>query len=709
MISTDEFTPEQFPGVFCLIMILKLFQKPVDPRFIYSEFCEDGHDLSIMAMVRAFKRHSFKARQVTIKQKRLATATTPFIGICSDGGYFIVGAIKENKALVQHPGKQVCTLSLDELWDKFSGRGIMVTYRGLIPGVTRKFDLGWFVPSVVKYRKLFRDILAASLFLQIFALITPLIFQVVMDKVLVHRVEMTLNVLVIALLATSIFEIILGGLRTYIFSHTTSRIDVELGSQLFRHLLKLPLQFFTARPVGQVVARVRELDNIRDFLTSSALTLMIDLCFSFIFIAIMFFYSSRLAWIVVGSIPCYALVSLLITPSLRQRAEEKFQGNAKNQAFLTESITAIETLKSMAVEPQMRKKWDENLAGYARASFRSSVLGMYGGQTVQLISKIVTVILMWQGALEVMAGHLSVGELIAFNMFSGQIAAPILRLAQLWQDFQQFRISLERLGDVINHPPEPQSGLDKPRQSEIKGEILFDRVDFRYSPLGTQVLKSFDLHIPAGQVLGVVGRSGSGKSTLTRLIQRLYIPESGKVLIDGHNLTLTEPTWLRHQVGVVLQENILFNQTIRENIALARPSASMDQVIQAAVSAGAHDFILELPESYETRLGERGTGLSGGQLQRLAIARALLSDPRILIMDEATSALDYESERILQNNMKDICRNRTVIIIAHRLSTVRRCDRIVVLDEGRIVEEGHHQSLLQQGGIYASLWAAQED
>ncbi len=707
MNNETQTTVDAYPGIYCLLMIFKFYNVVVDASTLFHEFCSSGEDLSVLSMIRAAKQYGFKSKKVTIKRSRLEKASFPFIASAKDQQYFIFGAVREGQALIQYPNKPVQNISLEELWSFWDGQAILVTFRGLIPGVSRKFDLTWFIPSIVKYRKLFRDVLIATFFIQVFALITPLIFQVVMDKVLVHRAELTLNLLVIGLISISVFEIILGGLRTYIFSHTTSRVDVELGAQLFRHLLKLPISFFSSRPVGQVVARVRELENIRNFLTSSALTLVIDLFFSLIFIAVMFFYSSTLAWIVVASIPVYALISILITPALRKRAEEQFQRSAMNQAYLTETITGVETLKSMAVEPQMRKKWEEYLAGYAKASFRSTVLGMYGGQSVQLVSKIVMALLMWQGSLLVIQGGLSVGELIAFNMLSGQVAAPILRLAQLWQDFQQFRISMERLGDVINFPPEPQSGSNTSAPSTLKGNICFEKVVFRYSPNAPEILKSLDLVIPHGQVIGIAGRSGSGKSTLTKLIQRLYVPESGKVLIDGNNLALVEPSWLRHQIGIVLQDNVLFNRTIRENIALSNPTKSMDSIIEAATLAGAHDFILELPQGYETPLGERGVGLSGGQLQRIAIARALITEPGILILDEATSALDYESESIIQSNMHEISRGRTVIIIAHRLSTIRNCDRIIVIDSGQVVEDGSHQSLIKEGNQYAGLWAAQ--
>jgi subfamily B ATP-binding cassette protein HlyB/CyaB len=510
----------------------------------------------------------------------------------------------------------------------------------------------------------------------------------VIDKVLVHRGFTTLDVLIIGLITVSIFESALGTLRTFVFSHTTSRIDIELGARLFRHLIALPIAYFEARRAGDSVARVRELENIRNFLTSSALTLVIDLFFTFMFLAVMFYYSPLLTWIVIASFPFYIALSAGVTPIFRRRLDEKFDRGAENQAFLVESITGVETLKAMAVEPQMQRRWEEQLAGYVRASFRVLSLGNWASQAVQLISKLVTAVTLYYGAYLVIEGNLTVGELVAFNMLAGRVAQPILRLAQLWQDFQQARVSVQRLGDILNSVPEPAYKPGRTALPAIRGAVAFDHVTFRYRLDRPEVLKDITLQVPPGQMLGIVGPSGSGKSTLTKLVQRLYVPESGRVLIDGTDIGMVDVAWLRRQVGVVLQENVLFNRTIRDNIALGDLSWPMERVITAAQLAGAHDFILELPEGYDTVVGERGSTLSGGQRQRIAIARALIGDPRILILDEATSALDYESERIVQENMSNIAKGRTVLVIAHRLSTVRRADRIITLERGRIVEDG---------------------
>jgi subfamily B ATP-binding cassette protein HlyB/CyaB len=422
-----------------------------------------------------------------------------------------------------------------------------------------------------------------------------------------------------------------------------------------------------------------------------------------VFLAVMWLYSPTLTLIVMAAIPCYVALSLFVTPMFRRRLDEKFQRGAENQAFLVESVTGIETLKALAVEPRMQRKWEEQLAGYVASAFRVTRLGNVGSQAAQLINKATILLCLYFGAKAVLQGELTVGALVAFNMLANQVHGPVLRLAQMWQEFQQVRISAERLGDILNNPAEPAHRLDKASPGRITGKVAFDHVTFRYRPDGQEVLADVVLEIPAGQMVGIVGPSGSGKSTLTKLVQRLYVPERGRVTVDGVDLSLVDPAWLRRQVGVVLQENVLFSGTVRENIALTDPGMPMERVVQAAKLAGAHDFILGLPEGYDAVIGERGNSLSGGQRQRIAIARALINDPRILIFDEATSALDYESERIIQDNMRSIAKGRTVLIIAHRLSTVRMADRIITVEGGRVVEDGTHDELLGRGGRYARL------
>jgi ATP-binding cassette, subfamily B, bacterial HlyB/CyaB len=655
-------------------------------------------------ILRCAKDLGLKARSCRTKWSRLARTPLPAIATLRDGGFMVIGKVSEDQVLVQAAGEARPAFMTQAEWLAiWDGGLILMTRRAGLADMTRRFDITWFLGAIHKYRRLLGEVLVASFFLQIFALVSPLFFQVVIDKVLVHRSLSTLDVLVIGLVAISMFETVLGILRTYLFAHTTNRIDVELGARLFRHLLALPMAYFQARRVGDSVARVRELENIRNFLTSSALTLAIDLLFTFVFLAVMFAYSPLLTWIVLGSFPFYIAISAGVTPLFRRRLDEKFRRGAENQAFLVESVTGIETLKAMAVEPQMQRRWEEQLAGYVSASFRVLSLGNTASQMVQFVSKVVTAAILYFGARLVIDGGLSVGELVAFNILASRVSAPVLRLAQIWQDFHQARLSVQRLGDILNTTAEPTYSVGRTQLPALRGNITFDHVTFRYRLDGQEILHDISFDVPAGQMVGIVGPSGSGKSTFAKLVQRLYVPESGRVLIDGTDIAMADPAGLRRQIGVVLQENVLFNRSVRENIALSDPAMPMERIVAAATLAGAHEFILELPEGYDTVVGERGSTLSGGQRQRIAIARALIADPKILIFDEATSALDYESERIIQQNMKEIAKGRTVLIIAHRLSTVRTADRIVTLERGRLVEDGTHDALIKTGGRYATL------
>lgn len=694
------------PGLAALVMLLRFQNIAADPEQIRHQF--GTGTIGIPEMLRCAKQFGLKARAKETSWKRLPNTPLPAICALRDGGYLILGKIADDKAIVQIALAATPVLltqaELEAIWD---GRIVLMTRRAGLVDLSRRFDITWFFGALHKYRRLLGEVLIASFFLQMFALVSPLFFQVVIDKVLVHRSLSTLDVLVFGIIAISVFETILGILRTYLFAHTTNRIDVELGARLFRHLVALPIAYFQARRVGDTVARVRELENIRNFITSSALTLVIDLLFTTVFLAVMFIYSPLLTWIVLAGFPFYIGISIWLTPLFRQRLDEKFARGAENQSFLVESVAGVETLKAMAVEPQMQRRWEEQLAGYVAASFRVLSLGNNASNTVQLVSKLVSAGILYFGAKLVIEGGLSVGEFVAFNMFAGRVSGPVLRLAQMWQDFHQARLSVNRLGDILNTPAEPSYNSSKSALPAISGHVAFEHVNFRYRIDGPEILQNINLTVPAGQVVGIVGPSGSGKSTFAKLVQRLYVPETGRVLVDGADLAVVDTAWLRRQIGVVLQENVLFNRSIRDNIALADPGMPIEQVIEAATLAGAHDFILELPNGYDAVVGERGSTLSGGQRQRIAIARALVTNPRILIFDEATSALDYESERIIQQNMRQIAQSRTVFIIAHRLSTVRMADRIVTIDRGRLVEDGTHDELVRKGGRYATLYRLQ--
>lgn len=697
-------------GLLSLLVMAGLHGVAADPEQLKHEYGQQ--EFSAQTILLAAKKLGMSAKLVSQKPERLVFAPLPAIAIDKEGRFFIAARVdssnKESvRILIQRPGEAPAVLALGDFIQGWSGQLIFFASKASYAGEIARFDFSWFVPAVVKYRRFLLEVLLISLVLQILGLVTPMFFQVVMDKVLVNHAMNTLNVIAVGLICVILFEAVLTGLRTYVFNHISSKIDVELGARLFRHLLGLPIAYFEARRVGDSVARIRELENIRSFLTGNAMMLVLDVVFSFIFLAVMLWYSVSLTLIVLASIPLYLILSLIFTPILRKRLNDKFNKSAENQSFLVETISGIGTVKAMAVEPRWQQKWEKQLASYVSADLATNNIGMVASGGVTLVSKLVTAGIMWLGAVLVVDNRLTVGELVAFNMLAGQVSSPILRLAQLWNDFQQVGISMSRMGDILNARTEIVG--QKSRIPRIGGAVEFDQVSFRYRPDAPDVLRTVKLQIQPGEVVGIVGRSGSGKSTLTKLVQRLYVPDRGRVLVDGQDIGVVDTSSLRHQIGVVLQENNLFNRSVRDNIALSNPALPIEVIMEAAKLSGAHEFISELPEGYDTMVGEHGTGLSGGQRQRIAIARALIGNPRILIFDEATSALDYESEKIIQDNMRRICAGRTVLIIAHRLSAVREANRIVVMERGQIVEVGSHAELLQNPeGIYRHLYELQQ-
>ncbi len=689
-----------------LVLLARLHDVAADPeRLRRTHFNSERLDLGLLRALRAL---GLKATLVESCWERLGATPLPVLAECRDGAWLLVARADANRVLVKEgesaAPRVLPQLAFQALW---TGRLVLCKRRHRSDDVHRPFGFAWFLPVIRRYRALLGEVLMAAFCLQLLALATPLFFQVIVDKVLAHHALTTLDVLATGLLAMALFEILLGGLRGYLLTHTCARIDVELGSRVFAHLQRLPLAYHAHRRAGDTVSRVREIDGIRQFLTSSTLTTLIDLAFVGLFLALMWHYSPALTLIVMATLPCYALLSWLVTPTLRARLAERFERSADNHAFLVETVSGIETLKGMSVGGQLQRRWEEQLSAHVHATFRATHLGHLAGQCAGLVNKAGTVAIIWLGARLVIDGQLSVGQLIAFNMLALRVSGPTLRLVQLWQEFQQAGLSLRRLADLMNMPCEP--GLDAGRlhPQRLRGEVQLDRVRFRYRPEGPDVLDGLDLRIEPGEVVGIVGRSGSGKSTLARLLLRLYTPSSGRIRLDGLDLAVVDPDWLRRRIGVVTQDAQLFDRSVRENIALADPALPIEKVIEAAHLAGAHEFIGELPDGYETRIGEHGVSLSGGQRQRLAIARALVTDPDLLILDEATSALDYESERLVRANLAEICRGRTVIIIAHRLSALRDADRILVLEHGHVVEQGGHAELIRTGGRYAELHACQ--
>jgi ATP-binding cassette, subfamily B, bacterial HlyB/CyaB len=696
-------------GLLALCQIASFYRVGADPSQLAHKLALRGRTAQSEDLVRAAKLLRLKARILhEPSEQRLKSVPTPALIKLKSGFVILGGRDSGGKLRVLHLGMRlVRALSHDELVAEWGGEVVLVTRRAGVGIDPRQFGFYWFLPSIWRYRRPLAHVLLASLFVQVFALVNPLFFQIVVDKVLVHKGTSTLILIAIGMVSLGLFNVVLQYLRAYVLSHTTNRIDVELGAKLFNHLLHLPLSYFETRAAGQTVARVRELETIRAFLTGQGLSSLIDLLFTVILVAVLFAYSWFLALIVLCSAPLYSIIAILVRPMLREKIKQRFNRGAETQQFLVEAVVGMQTLKAAAVEPMTQASWEEKLAAFVRTSFDATLLATFGQNATQYVSMLTMALIIFFGAQAVIAGQMTVGELVAFNMIASQVAQPILRLSQLFQDFQQVRVSVERLGDILNTPVEPVP-QNLPMLPPPRGAIELKNISFRYRPGYPEVLSDVSLSIAPGEVVGIVGPSGSGKSTMTKLIQRLYQPERGQILIDGIDIAQVDPTWLRRHIGVVLQENVLFNRTIHENIAFADPAMPRANVIRVAQLAGAHEFIAQLPQGYDTMIEERGANLSGGQRQRIAIARALATNPRILIFDEATSALDYESERSVQQNMREIVRGRTVLIIAHRLAAVRSCDHIISLLQGRIVEQGTHDELVKcEKGVYGHLWTLQ--
>ena len=575
---------------------------------------------------------------------------------------------------------------------------------------TTKFGVNWFIPIIKKYKNVLIQVLSASFVIQLFSLSSPLIIQLIIDKVINQRSLDTLQVLGIALILVTFLEGILGSLKTFLFTDTTNRIDQRLGSEVIDHLLRLPLNYFDKRPVGELSSRISELEKIRNFLTGQAMSTILDALFSIIYIVVMFFYSAILTLVALAVIPIQIAITFIGAPLFRRQYRRTAEENAKTQSHLVEILSGVQTVKAQNAEVVSRWKWQDLYSNYISRTFEQTITGTVLIQLSQVLQKVSQLLVLWVGAKLVLDGYLSLGQLIAFRIISGYVTQPVLRLSTIWQNIQELKISFERLADVLETPQESDDvDKDKIPLPEVRGDVKFENLSFSFRKTGPRILNNLDLTVEKGQFVGIVGQSGSGKSTLMKLLPRLYAPDEGKIFIDNIDIDKVELYSLRSQIGVVPQEPLLFSGTINHNISLTQPEATSEEIINAARIADAHDFIMKLPDGYSTQIGERATTLSGGQRQRIAIARTILGNPRILIMDEATSALDYKTEKAVCDNLATSLSNKTLFFITHRLSTVRNADLIILMDNGQISEMGKHDDLMRKKGQYFELFCQQQD
>lgn len=700
-------------GLISFEVVSKINGIDVDMRSIKRANGISENEISKEELLRIAKNEGFKAKPKNLPLEKCKKYPFPAICLMKDNSFAVVLKVNyDAKEVLQNllifipEEKNPREITPEEFYEMSTGEIIFFSHNLIDTKI--KFGFKWFYSEILKYKQIIGEVMLGSFVIQLFGLVTPLFTQVILDKVIVHRSMSTLDVLGIAFVAVAIFEFFLNISRNYMFIHTANKIDAKLGSKIFKHLFALPFIYFESRKVGNIVARVRELDQIRDFITNKSVSVIIDLFFSTVFLIVMFVYSRILTLIVIVIVALIAILYITVTPELRSRLNDKFQMGAQSNSYLVESITGVQTVKSLSIEGTMQKKWEDYLGQYVRSGFNLSVMNVTAGSLSTLFQKAMTISILWVGVILVMKNSLTIGQLIAFQMFANQFSSPVMRLVGLWNEFQQVLLGVDRLGDILNHPVEitSEKAITLPR---IEGSVRAENLSFKYSPSAPVVLDKVNFNIKPGQCVGIVGRSGSGKSTITKLIQRLYFPIEGTIYIDNIDVRQMNPIWLRNNIGVVLQENYLFSGTIRENIAMPKTDAPIEMIIQAAQIAGAHQFITEMPEGYDTMVGERGSTLSGGQKQRIAIARALITNPRIIIFDEATSALDYESEKIIMQNMDIIKKGRTMFVIAHRLSTVQGCDLIIALDKGKVIEIGSHEQLIARKGYYYNLHALQGD
>ena len=610
------------------------------------------------------------------------------------------------KAVVPEYGRVI--LPLSELLGDQAGARLLLLQPGR-DSQRRKLGLSWFFPQIRKYRRSLIEVLLASLVLQLLNLAQPLVMQQIFDKVIGQQNLDTLYTLGVILLMVSLFQGLIGAVRTYLFADTTNRIDITLGAEVIQHLLRLPQRYFDRRPVGELQTRLAELGNIRGFLTGSLLTLALDSVFSVIYIAVMVVYSGVLTAVTLGVIPLFLALTYIASPAIKAQLRRAAEKNAATQSLLVEALSGVQTIKAQNAENTVRWRWQRNYSSFMSESFRTLLISISTGTAGQFLSQLTGLLTLWVGAYLVIKGDLTIGQLIAFRIISGYVVGPLINLATSWQTFQGVALSIERLSDVVDAKAEGSDNeLDQLPLPPVAGEVTFQSVDFRFAEGAPLVVKNVSFQIPAGAFIGIVGRSGSGKSTIMKLLPRLYEPDKGRILIDGYDLAKLQLGSVRRQIGIVPQDSLLFDGSIRDNIALTAPDATSAEIEAAARVACAHDFIMDLPQGYASYVGERGSGLSGGQRQRIAIARAVLQRPNLLILDEATSALDYLTERQVCLNLKKAFEGSTVFFITHRLSTIRTADRILMMDSGALVEEGTHQELIQQQGRYFALYSQQE-
>ncbi|MDB9311586.1 peptidase domain-containing ABC transporter [Spirulina sp. CS-785/01] len=696
--------------VACLQMLSQYYKAPfrreVVRRVLNDQLQRQG-SLSLYHIGAVTELIGLNSQIVSIPARTLTRLQPPVL-LRWQESYAILYEISDRQLVIAVPEVGILRRKPADFLDTWEKVGQVLLVQPTKETPQERFGLSWFIPALLQYKWILVEVFIASFLVQLFGLANPLIIQIIIDKVIVQNSADTLGILGVFLVAVAIFEAILSTARTYLFVDTTNRIDMKLGSEIIDHLLRLPLRYFDRRPVGELSSRVNELENIRSFLTGTALTVVLDSIFSVVYIAVMLIYSWRLTLLALATIPVFLITTAFFSPLIRRQLRRKAEQNAQTQSHLVEVMSGIQTVKAQNIELRSRWRWQDLYSRYVSSGFKTVQTSTLANSSSNFLNKLSGLLVLWGGAYLVLQGELTLGQLIAFRIIASYVTSPLLRLAQLWQNFQEVALSLERLGDIIDTPQEAEEDVGNIPMPPIEGGVKYENVSFRFKPNGPLQLVNVNAEIPAGNFVGIVGKSGAGKSTLTKLLVRLYDVESGRILIDGYDVSKVELYSLRRQIGVVPQDPLLFEGTVQENIAMNNPEASSEEVIEAAKIAAAHEFIMELPSGYNTRVGERGASLSGGQRQRIAIARTILQRPALLVLDEATSALDYLTEQQVCANLHGEFGDRTVFFITHRLATIKNSDIIIMMDAGAAVEQGSHEELMALQGRYYALYKQQE-
>lgn len=699
-------------GMHSLWQVLEFYhiEKNEDKFLTDNKSYIDEEKLSIEQLQKLAKRYSLRTHLINnVSVEDLKERRFPIIAQMVSGNYCVIVTVQQGLVIFSDEETgQAAAVSEDKFADMFSGSILTFDIKFNVKYKLQKYNLPWFFNVIRHYRKYFYEIMAAVFFLQIMAIGMPLITQVIIDKVIGNSGFSTLTVIGCAMVVFFVMQMILNGTKTHLLNNLTNKLDAILGKHLFDHLISLPLPYFEQHPTGDTLMRVQSLNSIRSFLTDKGLNTVLNLIFAIVFVIFMLYYSPSLTAVVLMVIPLYILQNYFLVDAIQYKTDAMWRAGTANQSFLVEAIGNMTTIKSLAVEPQFNHRWEKIQAKYMKATFENAKLQILINGFSGIVQGLTSLGVLWYGGHLVMNGTFTLGQFIAFQMVSNQAMRPMTELLTMWPDIQRTSLALERIGDILNTPAEPVL-MEQKNTHLLHGEIRIDNVSFGYRPDLPLSLKNINLLIKPGECIGIVGHSGSGKSTLTKILQRMYMPNVGTVFIDGIDLNHMGFAALRQHLGIISQEAFLFDRSVRDNIAIGRNTASMEEVMQAAKLAGAHEFILKLKDGYDTMVGERGAKLSGGQRQRIIIARAMLLNPSIYILDEATSALDYDMEKLVMNNLRNAARGKTMIIIAHRMSTVHHCDRIVVMEHGEIVDIGTHDELIQHGGIYRKLYDAQKE